>query len=148
MTTVAREAGVSRPGLYLMFETKEALFREAVSTILSQDLVAVASILGDATVPLGERLVASFDRWAGRWIEQPGRDITEVVRENPDLLDQTAADAPAVFEGYIADALAAQHPDAAERARTLISVSVGLKHQTHRRDEFLVRLGAAVDQLL
>ena len=93
MEAVAREARISRQGLYFLFTSKEALFREASSHVLAGDLEAVERLLAsDAALP--ERLVAAFDRWAGRYVGPLARDVPAVLAENPDLLDDVANSRP------------------------------------------------------
>src|SRR4051795_10175821 len=68
MEEVARTARISRPGLYFLFASKPELFRAAVTRALEQDLAAAEAILADTGKPLRERLIAAFDRWAGRYV--------------------------------------------------------------------------------
>src|SRR3569833_2700121 len=51
MEEVARAARISRPGLYFLFESKEALFRAANSRALKEDLAAAERILADTGRP-------------------------------------------------------------------------------------------------
>ncbi|WP_219994217.1 TetR/AcrR family transcriptional regulator [Actinokineospora spheciospongiae] len=65
MEEVARTARICRPGLYFLFESKEALFRAAFTRALEQDLAAAEAFLAATDRPLRERLAGAFDRWAG-----------------------------------------------------------------------------------
>lgn len=147
MEAIARAARISRPGLYFLFESKEALFREAVSHVLSTDLDAVGDILADDAGPFRDRLVAAFDRWAGRYIGPMARDVPTVIADNPDLLDDVARTAPARFADLLNTAIRGELQDGALVAQTLISVSVGLIHQARTREEYLERLRVAVELL-
>lgn len=150
MEEVARAAHISRPGLYFLFTSKEVLFRAAVTRSLELDIVAVERVLADTDRPLPERLLESFDWWAGRYIGPLTRDIASVIDDNPDLLATILETAPRRFEGLITGAIAVEKgPGSAPRvAKTLISTSIGIKHQVGTRDAYLERLKVAVDLLM
>lgn len=144
MDAVAREARISRQGLYFLFGSKEALFREAVSSALAADLAAIEDVLSDVAHPLADRLLEAYDRWSGRWIGPLARDVPGVVADNPDLLDATAHEAPTRFLALVTTALAGRVDEPGLVAHTLTSVSVGLKHQVATREEYLDGLATAV----
>ena len=147
MEAIARAARISRPGLYFLFESKEALFREAVSHVLSSDLAAVEATLADDTMPFQDRLVAAFDRWAGRYVGPMVRDVPTVIADNPFLLDDVARAAPSRFADFVEAAVCREMTNGASVAQTLNSVSVGLIHQVATREEYLERLRVAVELL-
>ncbi|OON73021.1 TetR/AcrR family transcriptional regulator [Streptomyces tsukubensis] len=151
MEEVARAARISRPGLYFLFSSKEALFRAAVTQALERDLTAVEHVLAETGRPLAGRLVESFDHWAGRYIGPLARDVAVVIEENPDLLGEIVETAPLRFEELITDAIALAAKSGREVARpvaqTLVSASIGLKHQAQEREFYLERLAVAVDLL-
>lgn len=150
MEEVARAARISRPGLYFLFSSKETLFRAAVTQALDRDITAVEHVLADSDRPLPERLVEAFDQWAGRYIGGPlTQDAARVVADHPDILGEIAEAAPRRFEQLITDAIAAESGRAAAVpvAQTLISASIGLKHQVASRDLYLERLAVAVGLL-
>ena len=150
MEEVARDAHISRPGLYFLFSSKEALFRAAVTGALEEDLAVVERVLADTSQPLDQRLLQSFDRWAGRYIGPLTRDVAAVIEDNPDLLGAITRTALRRFEALITTAMAVgQSQDSALRvARTLISTSIGIKHQVDTRDAYLEQLRVAVRVLL
>ncbi|WP_435812305.1 TetR/AcrR family transcriptional regulator [Streptomyces smyrnaeus] len=150
MEEVARAAHISRPGLYFLFSSKEELFRAAVTQALERDIAAVERVLADTGRPLPKRLVEAFDQWAGRYIGPLTRDVTEVVEANPGLLGEIVETAPRRFEELITDAIAAETGRAAalDVARTMISTSIGLKHQAPSREFYLERLKVAIDLLM
>ncbi|ANJ10126.1 TetR/AcrR family transcriptional regulator [Streptomyces parvulus] len=149
MEEVARAADISRPGLYFLFSSKEALFRAAVTQALERDVAAVEHILGETDRPLPERLVRAFDQWAGRYIGPLTRDVAAVIEGNPDLLGEVVETVPRRFEELITRAIAVESgQDAAPLvAQTLISASIGVKHQAASREFYLGRLKVAVDLL-
>src|SRR4051795_1354525 len=150
MEEVARAARISRPGLYFLFESKEALFRAAVGRALDEDLAAAERILADAGRPLPERLVGAFDRWTGRYLGPLSRDVTGVIEQNPDLLGELTETAPARFEQLVTDAVAetTDRAKAVGVAQTLISASIGVKHQVETREAYLKRFADAVALLV
>ncbi|WP_405780224.1 TetR/AcrR family transcriptional regulator [Streptomyces sp. NBC_00859] len=150
MEEVAQAARISRPGLYFLFSSKELLFRAAVTQALEHDIGAVEDVLADTARPLPERLVEAFDRWAGRYIGPLTRDVTAVIEANPELLGELTETAPRRFEELITDAIAVEsgRGEPLAVARTMISASIGLKHQAPSREFFLGRLEVAVDLLM
>ncbi|WP_399895150.1 TetR/AcrR family transcriptional regulator [Streptomyces sp. BBFR51] len=150
MEEVARAARISRPGLYFLFSSKETLFRAAVTQTLDRDLTAVERVLTDSGRPLAQRLVEAFDQWAGRYIGPLARDVVAVVEASPELLGEIVETAPRRFEELVTDAIAVEkgQESAGPAAQTMISVSIGLKHQTASREVYLERLEAAVGLLM
>lgn len=149
MEEIAREARISRPGLYFLFSSKQELFRAAVTRALECDLAAAERVLAERERPLRSRLVDAFDRWAGRYIG-PARDVMAVIDHNPDLLGTIVETAPARFRELITDAIAqvVDRPSATDIAQTLLSTSLGLKHQAKDRACYLARLTVAVRLLV
>lgn len=144
MDDVAADARISRPGLYFLFASKGALFREAADRAIELDLAAAERALTMQGPALDERIVAAFDCWAGRYVGPLG-DVHALVADNPDLLGPVAQAGPARFELLLRDAFdAAERRDADAVVRTLVSVSVGLKHQVGTRDEHRARMREAV----
>jgi AcrR family transcriptional regulator len=150
MEEVALAAHISRPGLYFMFTSKESLFRAAVTQSLERDIAAVERILAERDRPLRERLLESFDQWAGRYIGPMTREMAAVIEDNPDLLGTIAESTPRRFEELLTDGIAVESgPETATNvAQTLISTSIGIKHQVEARDAYLQRLAVAVDLVL
>ena len=77
---------------------------------MDDDLGTAQQILADRAQPLQERLLDSFDQWAGRYIGPLARDLP--------------------------------------LAQTLISTSIGIKHQVDTRRAYRRRLQIAVTLLL
>ena len=149
MDDVAKAAHISRPGLYFLFESKAALFREAVTHALDRDLGVIAQQLGDSNLPLAERLIAAFDRWAGSYIGPLTGEVPGISDADPALFGSILDEAPRQFEELVRMAISRTHPaDGAARTRTLISASIGIKHQVAARVAYLERLEVAVGFLL
>jgi AcrR family transcriptional regulator len=61
MDDVARAAGVSRQGLYLYFDTKDLLFREALHHLVSHLISTAHAVAEDRNLSLRDRLVGAFE---------------------------------------------------------------------------------------
>ena len=153
MEDVARAAAISRPGLYLLFGSKQELFSAAVTQALGQSLAAVTEVLADTTRPLRDRLLDAFDQWTGRYIGAMSREVNSMAGEYADMLGPVVAEYPRRFAALLSAALA-ESPDTAKAARsaavaqTLISTSIGIKHEVTTREAFLERLATAIDLIV
>jgi AcrR family transcriptional regulator len=156
MDDVARAAGISRPGLYFYFASKQDLFRATVTRALDGDVVAAAAAeraLADTGRPLRDRLIEAFDHWTGRYVGPMARDIAIVIETNPDLLGPMAAEYSTRFATLVTDALTTGAPAdragaASDVAQTLLSTANGIKHQVSSREAFLARMTTGVGLLL
>lgn len=147
MDDIAREAEISRPGLYFLFSSKAKLFAAAADHGIEQDLRDAQQALQTPGRPLSERIVDAFDFWAGRYVG-PLRDVSAVLDGNPNLLGPIARSGPDRFEQMLITALreaGGGEPEAV--AQTLVSTSIGIKHQITSRDEFRARMAATVNLL-
>lgn len=146
MEEAARAARISRPGLYFLFSSKEALFRAAVERMLRRDIEAISGILAEAGRPLHDRLLAAFDQWAGRYVGPLAQDIMMVIEDNPELLGAMTETVPRRFEELILEAIAGTvDRDAARRmSQTLISASIGVKHQVDERPAYRDQMAMAI----
>jgi len=61
MDDVARAAGVSRQGLYLYFDTKDLLFREALQHLVSHLISTAHAVAEDGNLSLRDRLLGVFE---------------------------------------------------------------------------------------
>ena len=151
MEEVARAARISRPGLYFLFSSKEELFRAAAARALEGDLAEAERALGERDRSLADRLLDAFDHWAGRYLGPLARDVAAVLDDNPELLGELARSAPDRFAALVTDALAAgaepgdRTPE--HLAQTLISTSIGIKHQVDDRAGYRERLAIAIGLL-
>ncbi|MGB8945375.1 MAG: hypothetical protein WCD21_34845 [Streptomyces sp.] len=73
-----------------------------------------------------------------------------VIEDNPGLLGEIAETAPRRFEELITNAIAVESGQeaAVPLTQTMISVSIGLKHQAASREFYLERLKVAVELLV
>ena len=153
MEDVARAAAISRPGLYLLFGSKQELFSAAVTHALDRDIAAVSEVLADTTRPLRDRLIDAFDHWSGRYIGAMSREVNSMAGEYADMLGPAVAEYPLRFAALLNAALA-ETPDTAQAARsaavaqTLISASIGIKHEVTTHEAFRGRMATAIDLLV
>ena len=153
MEDVARAAAISRPGLYLLFGSKQELFSAAVTQALDRSLATVSEVLADTARPLRDRLVSAFDHWTGRYIGAMSREVNSMAGEYADMLGPVVAEYPRRFATLLNTALAGS-PDTAKAARsaaaaqTLISTSIGIKHEVTTSEAFLERLATAIDLIV
>ena len=151
MESVAQSARITRPGLYFLFNSKEELFRSAVTQMLTLDLHKIEDILREDTRPLGDRLLAAFDQWAGRWVAPTDRAVTDVIENNPELAGPLADRAPIEFAGLVSAAIGRHVPDADRAdviATTLINTSIGLKHTVDTRAAYLQQMRRSIGLVL
>src|ERR1017187_4391858 len=115
MEDVARGAAISRPGLYLLFGSKQELFSAAVTQALDRSLATVSEVLADTTRPLRDRLLDAFDQWTGRYIGAMSREVNSMTEEYRSLLGPVVAQYPRRFAALV-DAALAELPDTAKSA--------------------------------
>jgi AcrR family transcriptional regulator len=153
MDDIARAAGVSRQGLYLLFSNKEELFRRAVEYSLCGQLNAAIAVLSRNEPPLEERLVAACNEWSGRFVGSLSDDAADLMCAGTSLAGEILTSYEARFEQALASAIAASplvrrcrrlgvcHT---EVARALHATARGLKHSSKSRQEFVKGMSVAV----
>ena len=153
MDDVARAAGVSRQGLYLLFSNKEELFRRALDHSLSRQLTAAIDVLCRQENSLEERLIAACDEWSGRFVDSLGTDAADLMCAGTSLAGETLRHYEVRFEEALADALAASPMarvcknagvEPAQAAHTLHATARGLKHGCGSRQDFRDGMTVAV----
>jgi AcrR family transcriptional regulator len=153
MDDVARAAGISRQGLYLVFSNKEELFRRALDHTLSSQLNAALDVLSQSDKSLEQRLVAACDEWCGRFAEVCGEHAAGLMCAGTSLAGETVIHHAERFEQGLAQAIAASPMQAccrnmgvqpAEVARVLHATARGLKHSSSSRQDFRHAIGVAV----
>jgi TetR/AcrR family transcriptional regulator, regulator of autoinduction and epiphytic fitness len=153
MDDVARTAGVSRQGLYLLFTNKEELFRQALEHSLSAQLSSAIASLSRAEDDLEKRLIAACMEWCGRFVGSLGADASDLLCASTALAGATVARYEARFEAALTSALlasplaplcAAADLAPADLARSLHGAARGLKQTCNTRQEFAATTAAIV----
>jgi AcrR family transcriptional regulator len=96
MNDIAEAAGISRPALYLVFESKEEIFKGVYEHFVKETLIEIESKLGQLKTP-EEKLRAAFELWTVRPFE-----IMRASSEAAELFECTFGFAQdSVNQGYL-----------------------------------------------
>jgi AcrR family transcriptional regulator len=153
MDDVARTAGVSRQGLYLLFANKEGLFRRALEHSLSSQLSAAIASLSRAETSLEKRLIAACTDWCGRFVGSLSADASDLMCAGTALAGATLARYESQFEAAVQSAIcasplaavcAAADLDPSDLSRALHAAARGLKQTCKTRQEFAAGTTAMV----
>ncbi|HSZ10366.1 MAG TPA: helix-turn-helix domain-containing protein [Steroidobacteraceae bacterium] len=153
MDDVARAAGVSRQGLYLLFANKEELFRRAVAHCLRNQLAAAIGALSRGEDSLEVRLIAACVEWSGRFVGSAGTDAGDLMCASTSLAGATLGEyrwqfeealASAIAASPLADVCAAADVGTEDLARALHATAQGLKQSCKSREAFVKGMTAAV----
>jgi TetR/AcrR family transcriptional regulator of autoinduction and epiphytic fitness len=146
MDEVARAAHVSRQGLYLHFEKKEALFKAVVQHALGAALDAASLRLADASLSVRERLVGAFDEWLGRYVGALGSNGSDLGEATNSLVMPLMHEHTERFLELLAKfmrssgLLLVYKPaglTARQLAETLHATARGLKYECSSRQQFV-----------
>jgi AcrR family transcriptional regulator len=107
MDAVAKAAGISRPGLYLLFPNKEDLYRATMQGVLERAQRAMETRFADETSSFEQRIVEALDELMGQYVE------TQVARDIDELLESSEAQLGPMLHGY------------QEKAKATIGTAVG-----------------------
>jgi AcrR family transcriptional regulator len=107
MEEVAKAAGISRPGLYLLFPNKEQLYRATMQGVMERAQQAMEASFADESLGFEERIVTALDALMGQYVE------TQVARDLSELLENSEPQLGSMFHDY------------QEKARATISAQVG-----------------------
>ncbi len=153
MDDLARAAGLSRQGLYLHFETKEALFQAAILGVIEGARAAYLSALAREELPLFDRVLGAFEAFHGCHIGQLGEQyVGEILEAAASLLGDAPAEHERRFVADVTEALAGDPglgrtgPGIGPRelAETLCATSYGLKHRVATPAEYRDRMAVAL----
>ncbi|SIM71689.1 DNA-binding transcriptional regulator, AcrR family [Micromonospora cremea] len=153
MEAVAKAAGISRPGLYLMFPNKEQLYRATMQGVMERAQQAMRARFADQALSFDERIVAGLDVLMGPYID------TQVARDLNELLENSEPQLGSMFHDYQERARAAlrAHIDAVappglldedltadDVMDLLFSAALTWKSTSATRDEFRDRIRRAL----
>jgi AcrR family transcriptional regulator len=154
MDDLARAAGLSRQGLYLHFVTKEALFEEAVLSLVAALRSAFREALAGEERDIEERLLDAFEAVHGHAIGQMGAEQqAELLAAAAELVTGVVSE---FEEGIMADAARVLIRSGAAAgwkrvgisatalAENLHSTSSGIKHRVSTQAEYREQMRVAV----
>ena len=137
MEDLARAAGISRQGLYLHFDTKEALFKAAVLRLVGDLRAAWQSALEREGADVGERVAAALEAMHGLAIGEAAAHMNELLETAAALVgpvvdeverELVVAVARLFTTSGIAADWAAVGLSAKELAENVWAASMGLKY--------------------
>jgi hypothetical protein len=78
------------------------------------------------------------------------RDTTALIQENPQMLGPIALGGPAKFEALLSESLkeCGLEQDLPSTVRTVVSLSIGVKHQAADREEYRTRMTDGVGLII
>jgi len=82
---IAKEAKISKQGLYLHFSSKQAVFTAALKSYLDAGLEMVHAELSREDLSLYERVFNAMDAWFGRHFETFSRESFDVIEVGDQL---------------------------------------------------------------
>ena len=151
MSDVAEAAGITRGGLYFLFDDKHDLLVSATEYELDSALDRVNGILADDTVALDARLVGALERWLGQHNGEATRDVGMLGRTNAAALEATFVDYRERFLEATTRAIASTpNPPADPRsaAVTLHAAAMGWKYLATSAEGFRTGVSTAARVLL
>lgn len=154
MEDLSRAAGLSRPGLYLHFSTKEALFKAAVLQLVERTRAAAILPLTEVAPELEPQLLLAFEALHGVAIGQErAAHLSELMETAERLVGPVVSEMEQGFASELARALRragvterwkALGLSAKDLAEHLAAVSTGLKHRVQTRAEYREQLKVAL----
>jgi AcrR family transcriptional regulator len=135
MGDIAEEAGISRPGLYPLFPSKEEIFSAVLARALHAELDEIRAGVAEAATP-AEKLMLALEVWCVQNYEltrsSPG--AADLFESSFEFASEVASKSTAAFEAILAEVLAPLVRrqsrvtlTAHELARLLSGAVVGLK---------------------
>ena len=94
MEAVAKAAGISRPGLYLLFPNKEQLYRVTMQGVMERAQRAMEACFANETLGFEDRIVAALDALIGQYVE------TQVAKDLNELLENSGPQLGSMFHDY------------------------------------------------
>jgi AcrR family transcriptional regulator len=154
MDDVAQAAGVSRQGLYLYFDTKDLLFREALQYLVSHMISTARSVAEDGNLSLRDRLLGVFEALHGNAFQNASReDAFELLQtaQSADgaLLVQLDRDLMGIVAALLAEAGAADRWEeagvtVAEPSEQLLMSAKGIKASVDTLTAYRERMLTAI----
>ncbi|MEV4320324.1 TetR/AcrR family transcriptional regulator [Actinocrispum sp. NPDC049592] len=152
MEAVAKAAGISRPGLYLLFPNKEQLYRATMQGVMEGAQRDMESRFADDTLSFEDKLVEAFDALMGLYVEsQVSRDLAALLAGSGPQLGSMFGDYQDKAQATITAQIKNQAPAGLLTARCtaqdvmdlLYAAALTWKSSAATRDEFRERVRRA-----
>jgi AcrR family transcriptional regulator len=152
MEDIAKAASISRQGIYLHFEDKDAIFRASILKTLDDGLQTANRIFDDDRLALEEKLLKALDEWFGRHIgllDPEASDLAEQCeRVLGDAVEESRSEFQRKLEKVILARSARKTKGAGKRAATVADILCtcgGIwKHDFSSRQEFSQKMRDAI----
>jgi len=154
MDDVAQAAGVSRQGLYLYFDTKDLLFREALQYLVSHMISTARSVAEDGNLSLRDRLLGVFEAVHGSAFQSASPEhafelLQSAQSADGALLVQLDRDLMAIVAALLAEAGAADRWEeagvtVAELSEQLLMSAKGIKASVDTLTAYRERMLTAI----
>jgi AcrR family transcriptional regulator len=154
MDDVAQAAGVSRQGLYLYFETKDVLFREALQYLVSHMISTARSVAEDGNLSLRDRLLGVFEAVHGSAFQSASPEhafelLQSAQSADGALLVQLDRDLMGIVAALLAEAGAADRwkeagVTVAELSEQLLMSAKGIKASVDTLTAYRKRMRTAI----
>ncbi len=153
MDDLARAANISRPGLYLYFASKEAVFEEAVRQLMANTALAARQALGGPG-SLADRVTSAFLAIHGHLVGEGegARHLAELIDTARAMLGDDLDAYELNFRAELVLALGSGRGAGGLQGEALAELldllSVGAKHRSASLDEYRDRLARGVAAIL
>ena len=154
MDDVAQAAGVSRQGLYLYFDTKDLLFREALQYLVSHMISTARSVAEDGNLSLRDRLLGVFEAVHGSAFQSASPEhafelLQSAQSADGALLVQLDRDLMGIVAALLAEAGAADRWEeagvtVAELSEQLLMSAKGIKASVNTLTAYRERMLIAI----
>lgn len=149
---IARAADISKQGLYLHFDGKDAIFVAAIGKYLRDNQAAVERELARPGTPLFHRLVAAMDAWFGAHLDMFTPQSRDVIEAGDRLSGPVVEEFKNTFRASLAQAMAQSAEFKRTRnlcapkdvAEVLFQLGLSWKDAKPTRAEFRKKLALAV----
>src|ERR1700751_1758249 len=158
MDDVALAAGVSRQGLYLYFDTKDLLFREALQYLVSHMISTARSVAEDGNLSLRDRLLGVFEAVHGNAFQSASPEhafelLQSAQSADGALLVQLDRDLMGIVAALLAEAGAADRWEeagvtVAELSEQLLMSAKGIKASVDKLAAYRGRMLTAIRILM
>jgi AcrR family transcriptional regulator len=154
MDDVAQAAGVSRQGLYLYFDKKDVLFREALQYLVSYYISTARSVAEDRNLSFRDRLLGVFEAVHGTAFQSASPEHAFELLQSAQsaagaLLVQLDRDLMGIVSAVLAEAGAADRWEeagvtVAELSEQLLMSAKGIKASVDTLDAYRERMLTAI----